>query len=273
MEVLYPLCAGLDVHAKTVVACVRSRVGCDGDLRPSQPVSTHTRGSLELTDWLTPVTHVVMEATGVYWKPVWQDRALEGHATLVLANAMHIRTTSPAARATRTMRPWISRPAGAWGSFAPASSHRGRIQELRHSLVQRARSVRENMLNRKITATFAFKPGIRIDEALDHPHVPDRSVAVHPLGDQTGGQLRKLSGTTRCRQLDAVQMVVKAEVGVVPQRGLSRFSALSASFIRNSAQCRQFAWIACHGTSQSCIHSASSKCSSMNTAVGGHRLF
>ena len=71
MEVLYPRCAGLDVHAATVVACVRIAVGTTVRYE-RRTVSTNTSGLLELADWLTThqVTHVAMEATGVYWKPV-----------------------------------------------------------------------------------------------------------------------------------------------------------------------------------------------------------
>jgi transposase len=90
MEVVYPRCAGVDVHAKTVVACVRIASGATVTYE-HRTVWTNTRGLLELADWLTAqdVTHVAMEATGVYWKPVWH--VLEEHVTLVLANAMHLR--------------------------------------------------------------------------------------------------------------------------------------------------------------------------------------
>lgn len=69
MEVLYPRCAGLDVHAKSVVACVRIASGATVHYE-HRTVATTTRGLLELADWLTAhaCTHVAMEATGVYWK-------------------------------------------------------------------------------------------------------------------------------------------------------------------------------------------------------------
>jgi transposase len=101
MQVLYPRCAGLDVHKDTVVAAVRC---------VSPPIhhevrsfSTTTRGLATLTEWLTShgCTHVGMEATGVYWKPVWH--LLEGHFELVLANAQHIRNVP--GRKTSTTRP------------------------------------------------------------------------------------------------------------------------------------------------------------------------
>ena len=89
MEVLYPRCAGLDVHKDNVVA----RIRC-----VSEPVhdevrtfATTTSALLELNEWLSShaITHVAMEATGVYWKPVWH--LLEGDFELILANAQHIR--------------------------------------------------------------------------------------------------------------------------------------------------------------------------------------
>ena len=90
MEVLYLRCAGLDVHQKTVVACARTAAGTavQQDVRT---FGTATGELLALGDWLTAhgCTHVVMESTGVYWKPVWH--VLEGQFALVLANAMQTR--------------------------------------------------------------------------------------------------------------------------------------------------------------------------------------
>lgn len=89
MEILYPRCAGLDVHKDVVVA----RVRCVSEPRVEETRSfaTTTAALVELQEWLTGhgVTHVAMEATGVYWKPVWH--LLEEHLALVLANAQHIR--------------------------------------------------------------------------------------------------------------------------------------------------------------------------------------
>jgi len=72
MEVIHERCAGLDVHKETVVGCVRvsERGTVDHEVRR---FATTTAGLLELADWLRQAgcTHVAMEATGVYWKPVW----------------------------------------------------------------------------------------------------------------------------------------------------------------------------------------------------------
>ncbi len=91
MEVLYPRCAGLDVHKDTVVACVRVAEG--GKARTEvRSFATTTPGLLALSEWLAAngCTHVAMESTGVYWKPVWNILA-DGEVTLILANAVHVK--------------------------------------------------------------------------------------------------------------------------------------------------------------------------------------
>jgi transposase len=90
MEVLYPRCGGLDVHEQSVVACVRL-MGGGKVQRIVETFGTTTRELLRLLEWLQGhgVTHVAMESTGVYWKPVWH--LLEGHFTLVLGNPKEMR--------------------------------------------------------------------------------------------------------------------------------------------------------------------------------------
>lgn len=90
MEVLYPKCAGLDVHKDSVVACVRIHDG-RAARHTVKTFDTTTTALLGLSDWLVEhaVTHVAMEATGVYWKPVWH--ILEESFSLVLANAAHVK--------------------------------------------------------------------------------------------------------------------------------------------------------------------------------------
>jgi transposase len=106
MEVLYPRCAGLDVHAASVTACARVATGSEVTY-DHQTISTTTDGLLALSEWLTAhgCTHVAMEATGVYWKPVWH--LLEADFTLVLANAMHIRNV-PGRKSDMNDATWIA---------------------------------------------------------------------------------------------------------------------------------------------------------------------
>jgi transposase len=91
MDVMFERVAGLDVHKAMVVATVR--VVSDGKVkRECRTFETTTAGLLELLGWLTEsrCTHVAMEATGVYWKPVWSILS-DGEFELVLANAAHIK--------------------------------------------------------------------------------------------------------------------------------------------------------------------------------------
>lgn len=92
MEAIIERCVGLDVHEKTVVACAL-RGKLDG--KPESEIETFdttTKGLLKLLDWIEKrqCTHVAMESTGVYWKPVWN--VLEsGEFEMILANARHIK--------------------------------------------------------------------------------------------------------------------------------------------------------------------------------------
>jgi transposase len=140
MEVLYPCCAGLDVHAGSVTACARIASGANVTYE-HRTVSTTTRGLLELAEWLTEhgCTHVAMEATGVYWKPVWH--VLEEHVTLVLANAMHIRNV-PGRKSDMNDATWIADLLAHGlirGSFVPPAP----IQDLRDLTRTRRQLVHE----------------------------------------------------------------------------------------------------------------------------------
>src|SRR5207245_2007959 len=86
MEVLHDCCCGLDVHAKTVVACLITK-----GRKELRTFSTMTDELLRLADWLTSAgcTHVAMESTGVYWKPIFN--VLEGLLSVILVNARHIK--------------------------------------------------------------------------------------------------------------------------------------------------------------------------------------
>jgi transposase len=86
MEILYSRCCGLDVHAKTVVACL-----CVEAQKQIRIFSTMTEDLLQLTDWLLAAgcTHIAIESTGVYWRPVFN--LLEDHFAVLLVNAQHIK--------------------------------------------------------------------------------------------------------------------------------------------------------------------------------------
>src|SRR5271169_4434281 len=91
MELLHRRCCGLDVHKETVVACLR--LISDGKVTTEvRTFQTTTADLLRLSEWLAAneCTHVAMEASGVYWKPVWHILD-DGDFKLVLANAAHVK--------------------------------------------------------------------------------------------------------------------------------------------------------------------------------------
>jgi transposase len=141
MEVLYPNCAGLDVHKDTVVACVRHMV--NGSLeREVRTFKTTTRDLLALSQWLADegCTHVAMEATGVYWKPVWHVLS-DGDFALVLANAAHVKNV-PGRKTDVNDATWLADLLAHGlirGSFVPDQQ----TQEMRNLLRTRKQLVRE----------------------------------------------------------------------------------------------------------------------------------
>jgi transposase len=86
MEIIHPCCCGLDVHAKTVVACLIKH-----GKKQTRTFSTMTDDLLALSDWLVSerCTHVAIESTGVYWRPVFN--ILEGTLEVILVNARHVK--------------------------------------------------------------------------------------------------------------------------------------------------------------------------------------
>jgi len=92
MDVLYPRCSGIDIHKKSITVCVLIREAGRKEEKQIREFGTTTAAILSCGDWLRDlgVTHVAMESTGVYWRPVWN--LLEGQFELLLANATHVKS-------------------------------------------------------------------------------------------------------------------------------------------------------------------------------------
>ena len=140
MRTLHRRYAGLDVHSDTVVACARLTVRTKARHEVCR-FGTATRDLLQLADWLAAqgITHVAMEATGVYWKPIWHIR--EGRFELVLANAAHIRNV-PSRKSDVNDAVWIS-DLLAHGLFRASFVPPALIQELRDLTRTRTQLARE----------------------------------------------------------------------------------------------------------------------------------
>ncbi len=137
MEVIHERCCGLDVHKKKVVACVMTPEG-----KEVCTFGTMTQDLWDLAGWLKNwrVTHVAMESTGVYWKPIYN--LLEGDFSLVLGNANHIKNV-PGRKTDVKDAEWIAdllRHGLIRGSFVPERSQRELRELLRYrtSLIQEA---------------------------------------------------------------------------------------------------------------------------------------
>src|SRR5262245_46436016 len=169
VDTLYLRCAGIDVHKNNVVVCVRC---CDRPGKVFEEVrtfSTMTRDLLALSDWLAEhgVTHVAMESTGVYWKPVFN--ILEGRVAVILVNAEHIKKV-PGRKTDVKDCQWIAQLLQHGllkASFVPPSP----IRELRDLTRQRTQLIQER--------TAAAN---RIQKVLEDANIKLAGVATDVLG-------------------------------------------------------------------------------------------
>ena len=146
MQILYTHCCGLDVHKKTVVACLLI-TDCAGRTRKEiRTFSTMTQDLLALGDWLRAAgcTHVVIESTGVYWKPVYN--LLEGQCEILVANAQHLKVV-PGRKTDVRDAEWLAellRHGLVRASFVPPTAQRELRDLTRHRttlVAERARIV------------------------------------------------------------------------------------------------------------------------------------
>lgn len=126
MQVLYPRCCGLDIHKKFVVACVVITTPDGQGQKEVRTFSTMTHDLLALLDWLqaTGCTHVALESTGSYWRPVYN--LLEGQFTILVGNAYHMKTV-PGRKTDVKDAEWIAdllRHGLIQGSFIPSPAQR-----------------------------------------------------------------------------------------------------------------------------------------------------
>ncbi len=164
MDVLYERVAGLDVHKDTVVACVRVATGRETH-RQCRTFATTTEGLTALAAWLEEnrCTHVAMEATGVYWMPVWKILG-QGDFELIVANAAHVKNV-PGRKTDVNDATWIA-DLQACGlikaSFVPPEE----MQELRSLTRTRKQLVREQTRHAQRLQKTLAEANIRLDSVL-----------------------------------------------------------------------------------------------------------
>jgi len=164
MEVIHSRCGGLDVHKETVVACVRLASG-DKVTREVRTFETTTSGLLLLLAWLTELgcTHVAMEATGVYWKPVWNILS-DGDFELVLANAAHIKNV-PGRKTDVSDAAWIA-DLLAHGLIRSSFVPEQEIQEMRELLRTRKQLGRQQSSHIKRLQKTLEGANIKLDSVI-----------------------------------------------------------------------------------------------------------
>jgi transposase len=169
MENLFLCCAGLDLHKESVEACVR-RMEPKGHLhQQTRRWGTMTQDILMMADWMTAqgVTHVAMESTGVYWKPIYN--ILENRFTVLLVNARHLKQV-PGRKSDIRDCQWIAQLLQHGllkGSFIPPLSQR----ELRDLTRHRTQLVEEKT-----------RTSNRMEKVLEDANIKLGSVASEVLG-------------------------------------------------------------------------------------------
>lgn len=188
MQVVFERCSGLDVHKKTVTACVITPEG-----REMRTFGTMTADILALADWLQSmdVTHVAMEATGVYWKPVYN--LLEPYGfELIVVNAQHIKQV-PGRKTDVRDAEWIAdllRHGLLRGSYIPSRPER----ELRELVRYRKTLIRERASEVN-----------RVQKVLEGANIKLASVATDVMGKSGRAMLEAMvAGTTDPKVLAAL---------------------------------------------------------------------
>ena len=164
MEVMHERVAGLDVHKAMIVACVR--IMAAGKINRECRTFETTTASLEaLLDWLSAsgCTHVAMEATGVYWKPVWNILS-DGAFELIVANAAHIKNV-PGRKTDVNDATWIADLVACGlirASFVPDEA----IQQLRSLLRARKQLTREQTSHIQRIQKTLEEANIKLDSVI-----------------------------------------------------------------------------------------------------------
>lgn len=197
MEVLYPRCAGLDVHKQVIVVCVRL---IDGGrvVRKKERFGTTTADLIRMAAWLAEhsVTHAVMESTGVYWKPVWH--VLERDFELVLANAQHVKAV-PGRTSDMNDAEWLA-------------------ELLAHGLIrgscvppEATQELRELTRTRKQLSRSLAQQALRIQKVLEDANIKLSSVVSDILGKASRAILDALiAGETAPDRLAQLKGQLKA---------------------------------------------------------------
>lgn len=211
MEVLHRRCVGLDVHSRTVVACMR--VAQESEVSYAiETFGTTTPELFRLRDWLEEheCTHGVMESTGVYWKPVWH--VLEGAVELILANAAHVKNL-PGRKTDVNDAQWLADLLAhglVAASFVPDTS----VQDLRVLTRTRRQLVRERVSHVQRIQSVLEDANIKLTNVLsDITGMSGRRILGAIIEGQTDGHA--LAGLASTRVHASKEQLAQALQGYV----------------------------------------------------------
>ena len=226
---MHPRCAGLDVHKKTVVACVLISLPEGVVQKHTQTFGTMTPELLAMSDWLQGhgVTHVAMESTGVYWRPIYQ--VLEGRFTLLVGNAQHIHRM-PGRKTDLTDAEWLAdllRHGLIAPSFVPAPPQRELRELTRHRsnvAGRRAQCINEmhrtlEGTNIKLSSVATDLTGVSATAMLEHLVAGETNPDL--LAELARGLLRKKMPQLR----QALQGVVRPHQQLILSQLLADLAA------------------------------------------------
>src|SRR5438132_121454 len=191
LPLFYARCVGLDVHKQTVVACVLLTAASGKVSKAIHTFATTTASLQELADWLATqgVTHVAMESTGIYWRPVFN--LLEGRFQVILVNAQHMKAV-PGHKTDVKDAEWIA-------------------ELLRHGLLSASfippkpiRDLRDLVRARKTLVQQRAQAITRVKKVLETANIKLSSVATDVLGKSARTMIEALlSGVSDAEALAA----------------------------------------------------------------------
>jgi transposase len=212
MQVVYSRCCGLDVHKKSVTACVLVFDQHGGRSVRKKQFETHQQGLQRLMLWLyaSKVAQVAMESTGVYWKPVWN--ALEKHFPLILANPYQVKSI-PTEKADPRDAEWIA-DLLAHGLIRPSLVPPREIRELRDLTRHRVKLVHDrNRVHNRIHKVLE-DASIKLDTvASDILGTTGRKIieAIIAGEDRPDWLADKAQGTLRTKR-NQLRLVLRGQV-------------------------------------------------------------
>ncbi|MGH9268940.1 MAG: IS110 family transposase [Acidimicrobiales bacterium] len=222
MDVIVDRCAGLDVHKRTVMATIRTPDRARGRAQQTREFATFTGRLVELRDWLAAekVTQVAMEATGIYWKPVWHVLE-EGAFELLLVNPAHFKNL-PGRKTDVKDSEWLAQLLECGllrGSFIPPAD----IAKLRDLTRYRSKIIGERVRETQRVQKVLEDAGIKLD-----------SVATDVLGKSCRAMIEALIAGERDPEVLAEMALtrMRPKIGVLREALVGRFDDHHALLLR-----------------------------------------